>query len=398
MEAQSGFDSEAEERGFNLPVRNRLWRDRILPRLIIPIFWLYWILLLPAVVLGARQRRAFRRGSHRISIESGKIGWTQVFFEELVATARDYVGADRVCQHVIDREQPYLPQLRANLDRDRPSHVILDVRTPGQSWPKTLRESFAASWSVLNRGMIPVVIMTDAFFRRQRLHAAVLSAHRGVVVTWASADIVRQIFPHRRLIGPHIMPISRARLDWLEELAAERRQRGDANGRVVRFIGHVYSPRKDFLEAVSTRLEPRGISVRVDGDKAGTSNDAYWRALVDSDVVVTTTLQGPDRSFMDWIWVQQAVFRFLESMAAGAALVASEVPGIERYFVPGTEFIEFMAVDEAVEAINSLVNDADRREMVISHGHAKAAALIRSDAFWTVIDAALGADAFTAKS
>lgn len=396
MEAQAAPDSEAELRGFNLPPRNRLWRERLLPRAIIPLFWLYWLLLLPAVLLGTVQRRRNRRRPRVLAIESGKIGWTQVFFEELIGSAREYAGASAVVQHVIDRDEPYLAQLRANLDRDRPTHVVLDVRTPGQSWGASLRQALGAGWSVSRRGIVPVVVMTDAFYRRQRWHASVLSAHRGVVVTWASAEIVSRIFPHRRLIGPLVMPISRSRLAWLEERTAARRASGHATGSVVRFIGHVYSPRKDFLDCVAERLAPAGISLVINGDKAGTSNDAYWQALVDSDVVVTTTLQGPDRSFMDWIWVQQAVFRFIETMAAGAALVASEVPGIERFFVPGREFLEFMPVDEAVSAIESLVRDAALRESVIEAGHAKAAALIRSDAFWTIIDSALGRDAFTA--
>lgn len=396
MEAQVAPNSEAELRGFNLPPRNRLWRDRVLPRSIFPLFWLYWVLLLPAVLLGTVQGRRNRRRPRVLAIESGKIGWTQVFFEELIGSAREYVGASAVRQHVIDRDQPYLPQLRANLDKDLPTHVVLDVRTPGQSWGASLRQSLGAGWSVSRRGIVPVVVMTDAFYRRQRWQAAVLSAHRGIVVTWASAEIVSRIFPHRRLLGPLVMPISRSRLIWLENRVALRRANEEITGSVVRFIGHVYSPRKEFLDCVAERLAPTGITLVIDGDKAGTTNDAYWQRLVDSDVVVTTTLQGPDRAFMDWIWVQQAVFRFIETMAAGAALVASEVPGIERFFIPGREFLEFIPVDEAVSAIESLVHDAHLRESVIEAGRAKAGALIRSNTFWTLIDGALGRDAFTA--
>lgn len=396
MDAPAGYDPDAELRGFNLPERSRLWRDGILPRLILPIYWLAWILLIPAVLIGAPSRRRNRRRTRLLAIESGRIGWTQVFFEELLGSARDYVGSDRVTQQVIDREKPYLAQFRSNLDRDRPTHAVLDVRTPRQSWGATLWQGFAAAWIIQARGIVPIIVMTDAFYRRQRLHASLLSAHRGIVVTWASAEIVARIFPHGRLIGPTIMPISGARLAWLEQRAAERRERGLGDRSVVRFIGHVYPPRKDFLECIAQRLMPSGIDLVVNGDKSGTSNDAYWQALVDSDVVVTTTLQGPDRAFMDWVWVQQAVFRFMEAMAAGAALVASEVPGIERFFMPGTDFLEFMPVDEAVRAIVALVQDPELHAQVSGSGHTKAVALIRSHAFWTVIDAGLGRDAFTA--
>lgn len=385
----AALDHEAELRGFNFSPRHRLWRDVTLPRLVIPLFWLYWLLLLPAWVLGLPARRRNRNRPRLVAIESGIIGWTQVFFEELGASADEYFGPDRVVRHVIDRDRSYLPQQRANLARDLPSHLVIDVRTSGQGWRRSLAEALATGWSVNRRGITPVVILTDAFYRRQRWHAATLTAFRGVVVTYASAEIVRPIFPHSRLIGPMIMPVSRARLDWLEAYAAGLDKRGD----VVQFIGHVYSPRKEFLDLVAQRLAPSGVTLRVNGDKWGTSNDDYWRTLADADVIVTTTLQGPDRPFMDWIWVQQAVFRFIETMAAGGALVASEVPGITRFFAPGQDFLQFVSVDEAVAEIDRLVHDQQFRRATTEAGHDKAVALIRSDAFWTIIDAGLGRNA-----
>jgi glycosyltransferase involved in cell wall biosynthesis len=239
--------------------------------------------------------------------------------------------------------------------------------------------------------MTPVVIMTDAFYRRQRWQAATVTAFRGVVVTWAAAEIVGPIFPHSRLIGPMPMPISRARLDWLDAYSSGLHKPGD----VVQFIGHVYSPRKEFLDLVAERLAPKGINLRVNGDKWGTSNEDYWRTLADADIIVTTTMQGPDRPIVDWNWVQQAVFRFAETMAAGTALVASEVPGITRFFAPGKDFLQFVSVDDAVVAIERLVRDDGLRRAVTEAGHAKATALVRGDVFWTVIDAGLGRNAFS---
>ena len=115
---------------------------------------------------------------------------------------------------------------------------------------------------------------------------------------------------------------------------------------------------------VGERLAPGGITLRVNGDKWGTSNDDYWRTLADADVIVTTTLQGPDRPFMDWIWVQQAVFRFIETMAAGRRAGRLGRPGITRFFAPGTDFLQFVSVDEAVAAIERLVRDPEVRRAV----------------------------------
>lgn len=372
-------------RGFNPLPRHRLWRDVLLPRSIVPLWWLAWLVLLPARIIGTVARRRRRGGPVLVAVESGKIGWTQVFFEELIGSLRDYVGADRVAQHVIDREQPYLPQFRANVRRDDPSHLVLDVRTPGQSWRRSLVEAIAVSWRLLVAGRTPVVILTDAFYRRQRWQAAVLTAHGGVVLTFAPTRALQPIFPHRRIIGPLPMPISRERLAWLELVAAETPK----DGTVVQFIGHVYPPRSDFLDAVGERLAADGITLSVNGDKWGTSNEAYWRTLAAADVVVTTCMQGPSRPFMDWIWVQQLVFRYNETLAAGAALVASHVEGSDRFFRPRQDFCEFVSVDEAVEAITSLVRDRDLREQVAGTGHATSAELIRTSAFWRAADEGL---------
>lgn len=375
---------QEEIRGFNPPEQHRLWRDRILPRSIIPLFWLMWALLIPARVIGAVRRT---RSEHRVAIESGIVGWTHVYFEELLASARERYGSTAVAQQTIDRDQRYLPQMRANMRRDQPTYVVIDVRTPGQTWSASLWQAYATSWYLLTHTITPVVVLTDAFYRRQRWQAAVLTAFTGVVVTFAHQDIVRSIFPHRRIIGPLPMPISRARLTWLE---LERAARPAPTVLRVQFIGSVYPPRDAFLDVVGARLAEHGITLHVNRDKSATSNEAYWRTLIDADIVLTTTLQGPSRPYMDWIWVQQAVFRYAESTAAGAALVAGPVDGGFWAYSKGEDFLEFQSVSEAVDHVTSLVDDEQLRSRIAEHGHETARTLIVEQAFWRAIDQALG--------
>ena len=380
---------QEEARGFNPPEQHRLWRDRLLPRSIIPLFWLAWLLLIPARIIGAFHRKATE---HRMAIESGIVGWTHVYFEELLASAHERYGDASVAKQIIDRDRPYLPQMRANMRRDRPSHVVLDVRTPGQTWPATLWQAYATAWHLLSHGMTPIVVLTDAFYRRQRWHAAVLTAFNGVVVTFAHEDIVRSIFPHRRIIGPLPMPISKARLVWLEQERAKRE--APALPR-VQFIGSVYPPRDTFLDVVGAQLAERGITLHVNREKAATSNETYWRTLIDADIVLTTTLQGPSRPNMDWIWVQQAVFRYAESTAAGAALVAGPVDGGFWAFQDGEDFLEFQSVPEAIDAVTRLATDAELRHRIARHGHDTSRTLIIEQAFWRAIDHALGSPTST---
>lgn len=377
---------EEEARGFNPPPQKRLWRDWILPRTIIPLFWLAYVALLPARIIG-RFRTRQHPDSYRLAIESGIVGWTHVYFEELLASARERYGDAEVARQIINRDHRYLPQMRANMLRDKPTHVVLDVRTPGQTWSLSLGQAYATAWYLLTHGVTPIVVLTDAFYRRQRWYAAVLTAFSGVVVTFAHVSIVRPIFPHRRIIGPLPMPISQARLTWLE---AERSARPVPDEPRVQFIGSVYPPRDLFLDVVGARLAARDITLQVNRDKSATSNEAYWRTLVDADIVLTTTLQGPSRPYMDWIWVQQAVFRYAECTAAGAALVAGPVDGGFGAFKDGEDFLEFQSVSEAVDQVTMLFFNDEMRARIAHQGHATAQTLIAQQVFWRAIDQSLG--------
>ena len=375
--------AELYSRGFNPPETHRLWRDRVLPRLIIPLFWVYWVALLPARALGAGARRRGRGQEPQVGIESGIIGWTHVYFEELLGSAQDFFGSNQVHKQVIDRDQSYYPQFVTNQRRNSPNTLVLDVRTPGQSWPLSLTEGFRVAWFLNRRGITPIVVLTDAFYRRHRWQAAVLTAFHGCVVTFAHTDIAGKIFPHNRILGPLFMPISRKRLAELE-LAKARftSTRGASTPLIIQFIGSMYSPRDQFLEVVQEKLAVNGIQLRINSDKAGTSNDDYWRALVESDIILTTTLQGPTRGFMDWIWVRQAVFRYAETMAAGTALVAQCVEGGFPYFTKDSDYLEFEGVDEAVAELTALVSDSDLRGRIAERGHATIAGYVQESIFW----------------
>ena len=299
------------------------------------------------------------------------------------------MGGATIVRVVIDREEPYLPQFRAAVAGDPMSHLLLDPRTGSQRWGRVLVDLFVMTWSLTRRGIVPIVILTDASFRRHRLQAAVLTAFRGVVITFMSTDLLAPLFPHDRIIGPLPMPVSVRRLEWLERV---RSSTPAPERPTVRFIGSNYPPRTQFLERLEGVLAERGIELRVNTDKYGTSNDDYWTILATSDIIITTTLQGMPRPYMDWIWHQQLVFRFSEALSAGAALVSPAVVGGDRFFRPLVDFMPFVTVSDAAGALESLVTDADLLRRIQKAGHETAVRLDREHAFWVAANDALGPD------
>lgn len=380
------MEEEAQlARGLNPPEQHRLWRDVILPRTVIPLYWAYKIALVPSYLFGVKP------GSfEKVAIESGKIGWTHVAFEEFLGSARDYFGEQAVSKQVVDRDAKYFPQFKRNQQTSTPDLLVIDVRTTTQSWRATLVETFQMSRLINQTGITPIVVLTDAYFRRHRWQAAVLTAYRGSVVTFSAKQIVRKIFPHNRITGPLFMPISKDRLAWLEKEKANRDMGlAPSHKPNIAFIGSMYSPRQEFLQIVKDRLAKRGIDLKVNGDKAGTSNDQYWRTLVEADIILTTTLQGPERKYIDWSWVRQAVFRYSETLAAGTTLVAGPVDGGFPYFQNGGDYIQFESVDECVNAIVDLVDNPEKAKKIARQGHATVAHYVKQGTFWKVaVDAA----------
>jgi len=135
---------------------------------------------------------------------------------------------------------------------------------------------------------------------------------------------------------------------------------------------------------VQDRLAVKGINLEINGDKAGTSNDQYWQTLLNADVIVTTTLQGPQRTYMDWVWIRQAVFRYSETLAAGTALVAGSVDGGFPYFVNQRDFLEFDSDDQCVSAVEELVLNPQERSEIVERGHSTISSYVEQGTFWQV--------------
>lgn len=363
------------------------YKHVIRPRLILFPFVITWVLLLPLVFIQFN-----RKGSTRLCIEAGAKGWESIEYKELYQSAIEFLSIEAVVRVVVDKEKNYLQQLRASVRTEKPTHYVYDPRTGAQGYWSGLCQSFAVAWILRSSGVIPIVLLTDCAERVWRTQSAIVTAHAGTVITFISVKEIAPIFPHRRIVGPSLMPFSQATLNLLSSMKQLSHQ---VDHKTAVFVGSLYEPRTSKLKAIDDGLKQSGYSLQVKGRLPGmprVPDSVYWETLVYSAIGFTTADQvESDKS--DWTWIPHMVYRYLEVTAAGSLLIAPNVPGLERFFSADIHFSKFETVDDAIVTIRYYLEHPAERETLAKQGHARAAALINARVFWTSINAALGKDA-----
>ena len=370
------------------------YRQQILPRSVFIPYWAIRFVTFPIAFIRILfgKHRVSTQGS-RICIEAGIKGWELIEYKEIYASASEYIGSENVYKVAISRDNPYLPQVKKALDTFRPTHYVYDPRTGSGNWAKGLWQSVQLAVLLQKRGIVPISILADFSFRNFRAQCAVVTAEHGVVVTFLSAKLVSPIFPHRRLIGPGIMPLSNATVERLDGIV---KRQEDREATAV-FTGGLYEPRLSILKEIEAHLKEHGYVLEMKGRPFSTprcADDEYWARLGNAAVIVTTVDQCVIPC-SDWSWVQSLVYRFIEATSCGALLVAPEVPGVQRFFTPGEHFIPFKSPSEAAELIEYYLANVDERKKIAEQGRLRAQALVAARSYWMGIDIGLGKDSLT---
>jgi hypothetical protein len=375
---------------------SKIYKNSLLPRVGFIPFWMAKLLLF-ALKLGqiVLPKQKPVDGQSSLCIEAGIIGWKSIEFKELYQSAGEYLDPARVHKIEIDRAQPYLPQVKKALDTFKPTHYLYDPRTGSEHWLQGLIQAFQISLMLASRNITPVVLLTDLAVRTWRMQSGVVTAASGVVVIFMSPSRVQPIFPHRRLLGPSLMPFSKATLHWLTALPRTPHPSNEPPKAI--FTGSLYEPRTSILNTIKQGLHARGFTLDIQGRQVGSpriSDEEYWLRLANATMVVTTSDQMIQPG-TDWTWVPHLLYRYLEVLASGTLLVAPEVPGIRRFFVPGEHFASFKEADDAVGVVEYYLQHEPERRKIAAQGYARAKALIESHTFWLSIDVALGHESLT---
>lgn len=340
-------------------------------------------------VLAVRRASALLRRRERpryeVCIESGRAGFDLIEVKELVRSAQERYGSDRVLTHVVRDRRHYLLAIRSRLREGRPRRYWVDPRSGAQTLLRALLQSIGLAHLLAWYGVTPVVWLTDVPVRRWRLQAEILSAADGaafILMDPMKSDIP---FAHGNFIGPVPPPFSTRTLRTLRE---SRRSHVPGSPARVMFAGSLYEPRRSILLRIRQQLREDGIDLEIHARELGApriSDEEYWALLSSSDIIVTTAAQVHG-SGIDASNVPHLIYRYSEALLAGAALVAPLVPGSEHIYRPGLDYLSFDDEHGAVRAIRDLCGDRDRRLEVARSGHRRAMQLVHDAYTWQEVE------------
>jgi len=350
--------------------------------------------------LASTTREIFKGKSTRrpplLVIEAGIIGWTSLFYSELYDSARDYLAPGRVIISTIDRSKNYSKQSLKFLLQERPTHFCFDPRTGSQKFLPAIFQTMALTFLISFLQISPIVILTDASVRLWRYQVFLLTAKSGIIVTFLDPKEMGNLIPHERIIGPMFMPISISTLNKLQPKAFSILESQDFES-FIHFVGSLYPLRRQFLLEVNHYLSHLSSNreIVIDEKSEKISNHDYWTKLKSFKAVVTTTRQNTNPDYtQDRLDINQMVFRISESLAAGQLVFAEKVPGMEKYFIAGEDFVECNdSEDAATKIIHYFKNQSEAYKIAIK-GHSKYAGFINDLVFWKTIDSVLHSKLF----
>ena len=331
-----------------------------------------------------------------LCLEAGEKGWEIIEYKELYQSALEYMGEGNLVKFVISPDTDYVQQLKELLKHHSVTHYGWSPRTGDQHWFKGLIQTLRVSIIFHQRGVIPIVFLTDVLDRSWRTKASIISSICGVVVTLNSPNNIKLLLPHKRFIGPYIMPFSCATIESLHQKKQNIIDQDTAKEAVV--VGALYEPRKTIVENVNTLLLQKGLQLTFYGrllDGKRSTDEQYWSNMLHAKIVLTTANVVSTLDGYDWSWNQHFIYRYMEVLACETLLLAPNLPSIQRYFVSGVHFVAYCSEADAAEKIEYFLENDEERKAIARAGYLRAQSLVISRHFWLGLDTVLTDKALT---
>jgi len=320
-----------------------------------------------------------------ITIQAGCKGLEGAFYEELVQSTIETFGKEFVSISSINRKKSYLNQVLLSADLRKSKYVLLDPRTLNSNLLVGIMQAFFSSFYYSVNSIKPIVFLTDASVVKWRLMSLIWTSTEGICVMLMDPLQLGRLFPHKRVYGPIFIPISVKRRNFSNIQPAPSKLIDKPK---FGFQGTIYPERKVFLEKFQSSCDSLGVHFCVQEKNSQSSNEDYWQFIRDHDVVITSTIQtNVENNLVDHLEINQLVFRVSEVIAAGRLLISTPVVGIDKFFLPGIDFIEIKDVEEVFGSCKSAIFDlANRQNSVATHAKNTYEGLIRNKCFWRMLE------------
>jgi hypothetical protein len=325
----------------------------------------------------------------KLCIEAGEKGWESIEFKEYYQSACEYMGSEHVIKLILRQNQTYINEVNSTVKRREVTHYFYDPRTGSQDFWRGILESLKIAILFKRENITPICLSTDLAVRRWRIQAAIVTSVSGIVICFMSSKEMEEIFPHKRLSGPNVMPFSKQTYDKINNINQQEKNSGKEE---VVFSGSLYEPRTATLKYIEQGLKIKDINFKIYGRNLGSkrvSDEDYWKRLINTEIVFTTADQMIQKG-TDFTHVRHVVYRYLEVLVTGSMLVAQDVPGIRRFFTPGVHYVAYKNNEDAIELISYYIKNKVEALKIAKEGQEKANSIIESKVFWLMIDAALG--------
>jgi hypothetical protein len=329
-----------------------------------------------------------KKEKSKLIISAGVRGWDSIEFKELYYSACEYLNENQVIKHSVIDSTKYYEDLHRIVIEQNPSHLLYDPRSGDQNLFSGSIEAIKIAFLLAYKNIIPIVLSTDLSHRKWRIKSALVSALSGVVICFVSSKKIYPIFPHKRLFGPMLMPLSIKTFNSLNSL---KQNLNSFEQKKAIFIGSLYEPRTTKLTTIKNGLNKINLDLEIKGRVLGSPrkpDNEYWSTMVNAPIVFTTSDQITSNEF-DYSWIQNLVYRYIEVLSCGSLLIAPKVPGVDKYFQSDVHYVSFDTTEEAIKKITYYLKNEEMRLKISEEGKKIANSLITSKIFWTLIDNSL---------
>lgn len=356
-----------------------LWVSRIVVKVVAS--------LMHRIARFARPQARTPTNRRHLLIGAGLRGWSLIEYQEIFASASEYLGPDNVSKVTFSGKKPMITELRDALREIRPSHYYFDPRAGSQSSWRAAWETVVAAYLLERYHVFPICALTDFPVKRWRLQTAVVTARIGLVTSLMSPAVVGRSYPHQRIVGPMPFPISRTTLASLQNRKQEIRSRTHPLRDTAVFVGMLYEPRKTTILAIQKGLAERGIPMEILGrmpDGSRIPDSDYWDTICGARLIVSTSSQiAGDHT--DFDGHNHFIYKFIEVTAAGTPLAIEPVESSEHLLEPDEHYIAYSSSQEAIEKIAAIWNSPQSLARVAQGGLRQTTSLIEGAYYWRTV-------------